>query len=158
MSQSIFRKKSLDRISSPERMNDYIKLSNPSAWMCLAAVLLFLTGTGIWAGFGQLDEKMRTVVMADKGELRCYVKEEEADSLKKGMPLFLKGEEYVLGRVPEYPMEVTEAMPSYLCHLAKCKKGDWIYEISVGATSLPDGIYEAQIVVESGSPLSFVMK
>lgn len=29
MSDQIFRKKSLDRISSPEQLNDYIRVANP---------------------------------------------------------------------------------------------------------------------------------
>ena len=33
MSDQIFRKKSLDRISSPEQLNDYIRVANPGIWM-----------------------------------------------------------------------------------------------------------------------------
>ena len=35
MSDQIFRKKSLDRISSPEQLNDYIRVANPGIWMIL---------------------------------------------------------------------------------------------------------------------------
>ena len=37
MASSIFREKSLKRISSPEQLNDYIKVSQPSVWIALAA-------------------------------------------------------------------------------------------------------------------------
>ena len=37
MSDQIFRKKSLDRISSPEQLNDYIRMANPGIWMILTA-------------------------------------------------------------------------------------------------------------------------
>jgi len=40
MSDQIFRKKSLDRISSPEQLNDYIRVANPGIWMILAAVII----------------------------------------------------------------------------------------------------------------------
>ena len=44
MSQPIFRQKSMEKISSPEQMNDYIRVSNPSVWMILAAVIVLLAG------------------------------------------------------------------------------------------------------------------
>ena len=45
MSDQIFRKKSLDRISSPEQLNDYIRVANPGIWMILAAA-----GRGVRVG------------------------------------------------------------------------------------------------------------
>jgi hypothetical protein len=44
----IYRKVSLERISSPERLNDYIKVSNPSVWLILAAVAVLLIAAVIW--------------------------------------------------------------------------------------------------------------
>ena len=49
MSDQIFRKKSLDRISSPEQLNDYIRVANPGIWMILAAVII-LAGRGVRVG------------------------------------------------------------------------------------------------------------
>ena len=48
MSDQIFRKKSLDRISSPEQLNDYIRVANPGIWMILAAVIT--AGRGVRVG------------------------------------------------------------------------------------------------------------
>jgi len=45
---SIFRKTSLERISSPERLNDYIKVSNPSVWIILAAIAVLLAAAVVW--------------------------------------------------------------------------------------------------------------
>jgi hypothetical protein len=45
---SIFRKTSLDGISSPERLNDYIRVSNPSVWIVLAAVAVLLAAAAVW--------------------------------------------------------------------------------------------------------------
>ena len=55
MSDQIFRKKSLDRISSPEQLNDYIRVANPGIWMILAAVIILLAGVCVWGIFGHLD-------------------------------------------------------------------------------------------------------
>lgn len=55
MKNSIFRKKSMDRVSSPEQLNDYIRVTSPGVWLFLIALILLLTGFIIWAAFGRLD-------------------------------------------------------------------------------------------------------
>ena len=54
MNDKIFRKKSIDRMSSPEQLNDYIKVTNPGVWMALAAIVILLIGVCVWGVFGKL--------------------------------------------------------------------------------------------------------
>ena len=51
---SIFRQKSIDRVSSPEQLNDYIRVTTPSVWLVLAAVVLLLAGMLAWSIFGTI--------------------------------------------------------------------------------------------------------
>ena len=44
MDETIFRKKNIDRISSPEALNDYLRVTTPMVWLILAAVILLLVG------------------------------------------------------------------------------------------------------------------
>ena len=40
MEQSdLYRKESMDRIQSPEQLNDYLRITNPSVWVVLGAVI-----------------------------------------------------------------------------------------------------------------------
>ncbi len=52
--RSIFRKKSLERVTSPEQLNDYIKVTTPSVWIILAATLILIVGTLVWAVLGKI--------------------------------------------------------------------------------------------------------
>ena len=52
--KSIFRKKSLERVTSPEQLNDYIKVTTPSVWMIMFATLVLIVGTLFWAVFGRI--------------------------------------------------------------------------------------------------------
>ena len=52
---SIFRQKSLDRVSSPEQLNDYIRVTTPSVWLVLAAIILLLVGMLAWSVFGTVQ-------------------------------------------------------------------------------------------------------
>ena len=44
MKNGLFRKKALDQISSPEQLNDYIRVVNPSVWFMMIGVIIFLVG------------------------------------------------------------------------------------------------------------------
>ena len=53
--RSIFRKKSIERVSSPEQLNDYIRVTTPSVWLILIAVIILIIGTLIWGVFGRIE-------------------------------------------------------------------------------------------------------
>ena len=50
----IFRQKSIDRVSSPEKLDDYIRVTTPGVWITLAALVILLAGTIVWGVFGEL--------------------------------------------------------------------------------------------------------
>ena len=54
MNNSIFRQKSIDKVSSPEKLDDYIRVTTPSVWVTLAAIGILLIGTIVWGIFGEL--------------------------------------------------------------------------------------------------------
>ena len=60
--RSIFREKSLERVTSPEQLNDYIKVTTPSVWMILLATLVLIVGTLFWAVFGKIQVNTETGV------------------------------------------------------------------------------------------------
>ncbi|MCI7691340.1 MAG: hypothetical protein MSR67_03005 [Oscillospiraceae bacterium] len=54
MNNSIFRQKSIDKITSPEKLDDYIKVTKPSVWITLIAIVLLLAGAVVWSIFGEV--------------------------------------------------------------------------------------------------------
>ena len=50
----IFRQKSIDKVSSPEKLDTYIRVTTPSVWITLAAILVLLIGALVWGIFGEL--------------------------------------------------------------------------------------------------------
>ena len=49
MSEKLFRKQSLDKVTSPEQLNDYVRVSNPGVWMILAAVIILAYASGAYS-------------------------------------------------------------------------------------------------------------
>ena len=55
MNSNIFRQKSIDKVSSPEKLDDYIRVTTPSVWITLIAIVLLLVGTLVWGIFGEVE-------------------------------------------------------------------------------------------------------
>ena len=53
--KGIFREKSMERVSSPESLNDYIRVTTPSVWIVLIALVLLLLGMLAWSVFGTVQ-------------------------------------------------------------------------------------------------------
>ena len=51
---SIFREKSLNRVSSPEQLDDYIRVTTPPVWLILLALFILIVGIFVWATFGSV--------------------------------------------------------------------------------------------------------
>ena len=54
MNNGLFRKKSMNKVSSPEKLDEYIRVTTPSVWIALAAMVILLIGVIIWGCFGEL--------------------------------------------------------------------------------------------------------
>ena len=152
---SVFRKKSLDRISSPEQLNDYIRVSSPGIWILLAAVIILLIGIGVWAVFGTMETRIPVCVISDGSESVCYIHAEDRSSLNENMILDIDGKRSLLGEVSTLPVAVDENFPEYALHVGNLKVGEWGYSVKL-FLRLPEGIYPANIITEEVKPLSFI--
>ena len=47
----------MDSITSPDNLNDYIRVSTPGVWIVLTAVVVLLIGVLVWSVFGTVKMK-----------------------------------------------------------------------------------------------------
>lgn len=73
----LYRKSSLERISSPEQLDKALKVSSPLSWIALVAVTLIVVVTVIWSIVGSIPETITTkgVVSSQVGSNAVYIKE-----------------------------------------------------------------------------------
>ena len=107
---TIFRKKTMDKISSPDQLTDYLRVTNPGIWAVLAAVILLLGGLFAWAAVGTLE----TTVDA-KAVVRDHIAEivptgRESTAVASGMVLRIASEEYRVASVSTDAYGRTAAM------------------------------------------------
>ena len=158
MARSIFRKASLDRISSPEQLNDYIRVTNPGVWMILSAVIMLLLGICVWSVFGRLDTTITVAAVTENNQTVCYVKESDVQSLAEGMPVRIGDAQYLISNISRQPVQVDDAFAQYLVHVGDLAEGEWVYIAVLDGVHGDNGIIiEAEIVIESIAPMSFVL-
>lgn len=142
-------------MSSPEQLNDYIKVTNPGVWMALAAIILLLLGICVWGIFGKLETTINVVAVSENGQTVCYVKEEKISSVKNEMSVYIGEESYRIKSIGTQPVSVSENMSEYARHVGDLREGEWVYVVIIDG-NIADGTYKAQVVIDSVSPLYFV--
>ena len=156
MPDSVFRKKSLERVSSPEQLNDYIRVTNPGIWIVLAAAAVLLAGFIVWGAVGTLETKLSAAAVSDSESIICYVRDAELSGLDlTSRTVRIDGKEYSVARVSGQPVAVDDSFPDYALHIGNLTTGEWVYEVTLNG-SLPAGAYEAEIVTDRVSPISFL--
>ena len=133
--QTMFRQKTMDRISSPEQLTEYLRVTNPGIWVILAAVILLLAGVLAWATVGTLETtaEVKIVVTDHFAEIIPM----GSESLDEGMPLRVSGQEYIIA------FDDTDQ-----------------YGRSIGyaEVELPDGTYDGLAVLDAVHPISFLLE
>jgi len=130
MSQKeIFRQKSIDRISSPEELNNYLRVTTPGVWAILVAI--------IWSSVGVLETKADAKIEIKDSVMTVTVTGAKTDKIKNGMIVVVDESESVLEKVEidEYGRAVGEAV-----------------------TNLADGKYNGEVIIERVHPIKFLIK
>ncbi len=62
----LFRKVSLDRLSSPDKLDQLVKVTSPKGWLALLGILFILLVSVIWGIYGSVSTKIRGMGMLIK--------------------------------------------------------------------------------------------
>ena len=88
MSEQVFRKKSLDALSAPEQLNDYLHVTHPAVWVILFGVILLIAGLFVWANFVSVTSKAFGNAYVEDAVVTVYFDDQEyASAVETGMTL-----------------------------------------------------------------------
>ncbi len=151
MEQQLFRKKSVERISSPEELHDYMRVTSPRLWIVLVAIVVLLAGFIVYASMARMENtlpiKMELFELVDEDEgikhtaVSSTLPYSQMGLLEPGMRVRLGEEE---GTVT-YIYTDDQGNAGIIMHMDK----EYL--------PLPSGIYDGVLVLESVTPISFLM-
>ena len=146
----------LKKVNSPEQLDQYIKLSNPGVWFVLVAIIILLVGVCIWGMFGQIDTKVKSVVITENYVSNCYIKEDDISKVQNGMKIEVNNNTYSISSIDNTPIKIDDSFSEYAIKLGGYSKDEWVYKCKLNST-LPSGVYSGEIIVESISPSKFIL-
>ena len=132
---SIFRAETMQRISSPERLTDYLRVTNPGIWIVLAAVLILLAGFFVWMSVDTLETTVDVGVSVQNHNAEVAIKNADG-TIEKDMTLRVGDQETAIlsTRTDEYGRTVGTA-----------------------ELNLTDGMYDGTLVTEAVHPVHFLL-
>ncbi len=93
MQKNIYRKTSLERISSPEQLDQMLTLTPPATWLAVAGGILCTAAVLLWAFLAWIPEKVSASgiygIGSSDNTIRCYVPLEESAELETGMKAYV---------------------------------------------------------------------
>ena len=171
MQNKLFKKSSVERFSSPEKLNDYIQVSNPSSWMVLGAALALLMGVLVWGFLGELTESVSFTGVVKEGGILCYVDNATAAALEEGMEVSIvpvndtEAENSVAGRVASvavHPLSYAEATEGldqdYLPAVLGISTWNILVEVTPEEALYEGMVYSLSAVTETRRPIDLVFQ
>jgi len=132
--KQIFRQDSLDRIAAPEQFKDYLHVTHVGVWVFLTIIILLLAAFISWAALGRLETTAAARAAVTDGTARITVIENA--NVVSGMTVRMGDAEFRISEVIKDEMGIT---------------------VAFAPVNLANGNYDAVIVVETISPISFLL-
>ena len=154
--ESIFRKQSLDRISSPEDLDSYLSVTGPGVWFPMLAVVALLIGVLTWMALGKLDTTVNVAVVSSNGGAVCLVPTSQLDAVLAEGSVRIAETEYALRDDGRSLQLITGETDANVRLAGGLSDGDTVKPLSVEA-GLPEGIFAGTVVVDSINPIRFII-
>ena len=133
---SIFRKSSIERLSSPEQIDEYVKVISPPMRMAVIAFVLLIAGLLVWALFYEIDTVITCDGFVTDGVLTVSVPASEVKKLDDDTVMIVNNERTTLTSVV---------------------KRNGRYIIHADVQGVENGLQDVHIIIESITPIELIL-
>ena len=137
----LFRQKVSDKMSSPDELTDCLKVTSPSVWAVLAAVVVLLAGLIAWACVGMLPTKADASVIVQGGTASVHIV--DSYDIAAGMKLTVN------------PQDSQDSQERTIESVTTDEQGRSVGHADV---NLPDGTYDGTVVVDETHTIDFLLQ
>lgn len=130
-SKSIFNERASNKLRSPDDLDKYVQVTNPSVWVILAACIALLAGLLAWGIFGAVTTSVTATGVSIDGHTMCFLSAEDVAKVNVGDAASVDGQSMHVSAVDTVPVSRKEAddllTSDYL--VSELVKGDWAYQV-----------------------------
>ena len=109
ISSSIFNKKATEKLRSPDDLEKYVRVTNPSAWVIVGSCMFLLAGLLVWGIFGAISTSISTTGTVVNDAPICFLSGEDAAHVSVGDIATVDGKNVVVSNVAAVPYSRDEA-------------------------------------------------
>ena len=159
---SMFTQKASEKLRSPDDLDEYVRVTNPSVWVVLAACAVLLIGLFAWGFLGTAATSAGATGAYVKGEAVCFLPADEASKVHVGDDANVGGELMQVESISTVPVSRAEAREIVgNDYLANTLVGaDWTYVVRFagdGEPGLTEGIpIGISITTDNIAPITLI--
>jgi hypothetical protein len=154
--ESLFRNKSLEQFTAPEQLNDYIRVSRPSVFLIMLAIISFLVGLIIWGYYGTIESHIDMQAYCDAEIVTGYVDVTNGtDQITSKSQLLIGETRYKIRTVSNTNAAREILSPEQLARYG-ISENALVIGIVADGEGLPDGMYDARIIVAEIRPIDLI--
>ena len=137
MAENVVKDLKSEEISSPDQLNAYLRVTNPSVWYVFAVIFLILAAFFAWSCAGTIETLTDARAVVSDGTATLIMTSTEHDPIESGMAVRVEGTEF---------------------RISKVGSDEYGRTVAYAPVSLLNGTYDAKIVTESITPISFLLQ
>ena len=151
------------RITSPEQLNDYIRVTTPGAWIILSSILIFLAGFLFWILAGSLEISFSSYVYTYGEKTLSFISPDDASKLKSGMTVRISDSglhgtvEKVASATTPYP-EILKLVGESNALMMGINDSDKLIQVTMHIDNAPQKVSQAIYVIDTVKPALFLLK
>ena len=158
----IFNQKALEKLRSPDDLDKMVKVTRPSVWVVLGALVAFLVGILAWEVFGSLSVNVSCMGVVTEGRALALVSMEDARRIKAGNAAMMGGNRLQVANVSTLPLSREEADQEFKSDylVDTLMKDKWAYEVILegDTANLAEGIpLTVGITTERVAPITLIL-
>lgn len=159
---SIFSKQAQEKLRSPDDLDKYVRVTNPSKWAVLVAFVVLLAGILAWSVFGTVSTSVTATGVAMDGKALCFLPTDEVSRVHVGDTALVGGKKLKVTEVAKIPSSREEAEEllgsDYLTETLI--DGKWGTKVTFegDVSSLDEGVpLQVGITTERVAPITLVL-
>ena len=132
----IFRRESLESISAPDQLTDYLRVSRPMVWAVIAAIAAVITGLLVWAFAGTFEVSVSGKASVRGGEAVIVINDNSQYTIRRNVKAYTSdNDELTVSDVYDDGFDRT---------------------LGYANTDIRDGIYDVRIIVGQKHPIDLL--
>ena len=151
----IFREKSMEQLSAPEQLMDYLRVTGPGIWLILTGIIVLMAGILIWGVVGSVSSTIDVPAQAKDGVLHCYVLQEDMQEADDIVDIWIGDLEMEASMKEAKTITLDADDAPQLYETGYLTAGKNALELTCD-TRLKDGFYQAELTTQTMKPIKLL--